>query len=95
MQKIEETLSRIVDSNADPKALDVKSVVDEQSRLPIISVGTRYLMTVTTLDAQLQAQEPEQRATELTHVIKDALTTARQERQPQSLIKQGSLAGQP
>lgn len=92
--KIEETLNRIADSNAEPKTLEVKSAVDEQSRLPIISVGPRYLMTVTTLDAQLQAQDPEQRATELTQTIKDALAIAIQERQPQSLIKQGSLTGQ-
>lgn len=94
VEKIEETLNRIAASNTEPKTLDVKSVVDEQSRLPVISVGTRYLMTVTTLDAQLQGQDPEQRATELTQITKDALVTARQERQPQYLLKQGSLAGQ-
>ncbi|MBW4579430.1 MAG: mechanosensitive ion channel family protein [Tildeniella nuda ZEHNDER 1965/U140] len=94
VEKIEETLNRIAASNTEPKTLDVKSIVDEQSRLPVISVGARYLMTVTTLDAQLQGQDPEQRATELTQITKDALVTARQERQPQYLLKQGSLAGQ-
>ena len=91
---IEDTLKQVAESNVDPKTLDVKSVVDQTSRLPIVSIGDRYLMTVTTLDAQLQGQEPEQRANELTQTIKEALITARQERQPQSLIKQGSLAGQ-
>jgi len=94
VKKVEETLNRVADSNADPKTLDVKAVVDESSRLPVLSIGDRYLMTVTTLDAQLQGQNPEQRATELTQTIKEALATARQERQPQALIKQGSLAGQ-
>ena len=94
VEKIEETLNRIAASNAEPKTLDVKSAIDEQSRLPVISVGSQYLMTVTTLDAQLQGQEPEQRATELVQVTKGALATARQERQPQYLLKQGSLAGQ-
>ena len=94
VESIEETLNRIAASNTDPKTLDVKSVVDEQSRLPVISAGSRYLMTVTTLDAQLQGQDLEQRATELTQKIKDALIKARQERQPQYLLKQGSLAGQ-
>jgi moderate conductance mechanosensitive channel len=94
VEKIEETLNRIAASNADLKTLEVKSVVDEQSRLPVISVGSQYLMTVTTLDAQLQGQEPDQRATELVQITKNALVTARQERQPQYLLKQGSLAGQ-
>ena len=94
VESIEKTLNRIAASNIDPKTVDVKSVVDEQSRQPVISVGSQYLMTVTALDAQLQGQQPEQRATELTQTIKDALITARQERQPQFLLKQGSLAGQ-
>ena len=94
VKNIEETLNRVAENTAEPKTLDVTAEVDEQSRLPIISIGTRYLMTVTTLDAQLQAQDPEQRATELTQIIRDALTIARQERQPQSLMRQGSVAGQ-
>ncbi|MBD2035723.1 mechanosensitive ion channel family protein [Leptolyngbya sp. FACHB-321] len=94
VKNIEETLNRIAKNTAEPKTLDVKAAVDEQSRLPVISIGTRYLMTVTTLDAQLQAQDPEQRATELIQIIRDALTVARQERQPQSLMRQGSVAGQ-
>ena len=94
VKNIEETLNRVAENTAEPKTLDVKAVVDEQSRLPIISIGTRYLMTVTTLDAQLQAQDPEQRATELTQIIRDALAIARQERQPQSLMRQGSVVGQ-
>lgn len=94
VKKIEETLQQVADRHADPKTLDVKAAVDQSSRLPIISIGDRYLMTVTTLDAQLQGQDPEQRATELVQTIKGALAIARQERQPQSLMKQGSLAGQ-
>ena len=94
VKNIEETLNRVAENTAEPKMLDVKAEVDEQSRLPIISIGTRYLMTVTTLDAQLQAQDPQQRATELTQIIRDALAIARQERQPQSLMRQGAVAGQ-
>ncbi|MBW4473504.1 MAG: mechanosensitive ion channel family protein [Stenomitos rutilans HA7619-LM2] len=94
VQNIEKGLNQVADNPNDPKTLDVKAVVDESSRQPVISIGDRYLMTVTSLDAQLQGQDPEQRATELTQTIKEALTTARQERQPQALFKQGSLAGQ-
>ncbi|XGV94609.1 MAG: mechanosensitive ion channel family protein [Leptolyngbya sp. BL-A-14] len=94
VKKIEATLNQVAESNTDPKTITVTSAVDESSRLPVISIGDRWLMTVTTLDAQLQGQDPEQRATELTQTIKDALVIARQERQPQALIKQGSLAGQ-
>ncbi len=92
--KIQDTLNQIISSNADPKTLVVKSTFDEQSRQPVISIGDRYLMTVTTLDAQLQGQDPEQRATDLVPIITDALAEARKERQPQYLMKQGSMAGQ-
>jgi small conductance mechanosensitive channel len=94
VETIQKTLDRIANSQLDINKLEVTSRVDAQSGLPVISVGDRYLMTVTTLDAQLQGQEPQQRADALTPVIKEALLTARQERQPDALIKQAILAVQ-
>jgi len=89
---IEDTLNRIVDSNFDPKELQVTTEVDSNSNLPVIYVNDQYLMTVTTLDAQLQVQQPERWAEQLTRIIKQALIRARQERQPDFLMRQTAIA---
>lgn len=98
IQGIEQTLHRIANSNFDPQTLTVTSEMDASSRLPIISVNDQYLMTVTTLDAQLQVQQPERWAERLTIIIKDALLRAHRERQPEylsrhALISLGILLG--
>lgn len=94
IEKIETTLHRIANSSFNPKTLQVRLDIDPKSSLPVISVNDSYLMTVTTLDAQLQGQDPERRATELTQTLKEALLSARQERQPDALARQTLLAGQ-
>lgn len=91
---IEATLNQIADSKFNPKQLSVTATIDAQSGLPIISVNDSYLMTVTTLDAQLQGQNPTQHADELVPIIREALLTARQERQPAVLTRQGVLAAE-
>ncbi|MGV0029104.1 mechanosensitive ion channel family protein [Phormidesmis priestleyi] len=87
IQGIETTLHRIVERGFDDK-LQVKSEIDAQSNLPVISVNNQYLMTVTTLDAQLQSVEPAVYADELTRVLREELFRARRERQPEFLIRQ-------
>ena len=89
---IETTLNALADGQFDPKALRVKSEVDPKSGLPVITANDRYLMTVTTLDAQLQGQDPERRADEFVRTIEPALLTARRERQPEFLQQQSRMA---
>lgn len=89
---IEATLERIANSNVDPQEIAVTAVTDASSNLPVISINDQYLMTVTTLDAQLQVQEPERWAERLTDIIEDALVRARQERQPEFLTRQSLIA---
>ncbi|HEY9639046.1 MAG TPA: mechanosensitive ion channel family protein [Coleofasciculaceae cyanobacterium] len=89
---IEETLERIANSNFDPEKLAVTSAIDQSSNLPVISINGQYLMTVTTLDAQLQVQDLDRWADQLTVIIKKALIQAHQERQPQSLTHQALIA---
>nr|WP_242025428.1 mechanosensitive ion channel family protein [Leptolyngbya sp. FACHB-36] len=91
---VETTLNRVANSAVNPNDLQVTVAVDSQSNQPVISIGDRYLMTVTALDAQLQGQDPERRANELVPIIRDALITARKERQPEYLTRQAILAGQ-
>ncbi len=92
-QTIEQQLSRIANSRLESKSLKVLSTLDQNSGLPVISVNNQYLMTVTGLDAQLQSNNTQRWATELTAIVRHALARAYQERQSQFLIRQGVIAG--
>jgi len=91
-QDIETILQRTVHSKLDPATLKVTSATDQQSGLPVIYVNDQWLMTVTTLDAQLQGHDPERWANRLTDIIRNALIRAQQERQPQFLLRQALIA---
>ncbi|MGI0489041.1 mechanosensitive ion channel family protein [Pantanalinema rosaneae CENA516] len=92
LQSIEATLNRIVQADFEPENLDVRYSIDSDSRLPVISVNDQYLMTVTTLDAQIHGSDPERLANQLTVTIQNALLRARQERQPEFLTERGLIA---
>jgi small conductance mechanosensitive channel len=92
IEGIEATLNRIAKRNLDEADLKVSSTIDSSSNLPVISVNGQYLMTVTTLDAQLQGQEPSAYAEELTQIIRSALLRSRQERQSEFLGRQVLVA---
>ncbi|HEY9807439.1 MAG TPA: mechanosensitive ion channel family protein, partial [Candidatus Obscuribacterales bacterium] len=89
---IETILQRVAASNFDPNKLQVISAIDEQSGLPVVYVNDQWLMTVTTLDAQLQGYAPDRWADRLTDIIRNALIRAQQERQPQFLLRQALIA---
>ena len=91
VQGIEDELNRIANSNFDPASLQVTANIDEQSGQPVIAIGDRYLMTVTTMDAQLQGRDPQGWANQIAIILREALTRARQERQPQFLINRGLI----
>ena len=84
---IEAALKRLATQQSST-APEVTSTIDNNSNLPIISVDRQYLMTVTTLDAQLRGQEPAAYAEELARTIRAALITARRERQPDFIAQQ-------
>jgi small conductance mechanosensitive channel len=69
----------------------VQVTIDQQSQLPVIAIGDRYLMTVTTIDAQLQGRDPEGWANQVAQILREALIRAKQERQPQFLINRGII----
>ncbi len=87
---IEEELNRVANSNFEPNTLQVTTSLDEKSDQPIINIDNRYLMTVTTLDAQIQGGDPIRWANSLTRIISNALIRAHQERQP-SFLRDRSL----
>jgi small-conductance mechanosensitive channel len=90
-QSIEATLQRFANQRnaSNPQ---VNSTLDANSNLPIISINQQYLMTVTTLDAQLQGQQPTPYAEELTRIISAALIEAKRERQPDVITQQTGKA---
>lgn len=92
VKTIENILNEIASSDFDPDALQVQTTIDQNSGLPVISVNDRYLMTVTTLDAQIQGSEPKRQANEFAKIIKNALLRAKQERESEFLIRQGAIA---
>lgn len=92
VQSIEDELNRIVNGNFEPENLSVQVTIDQQSQLPVIAIGDRYLMTVTTIDAQIQGRDPDGWANQVAQILREALIRAKQERQPQFLINRGILA---
>jgi small conductance mechanosensitive channel len=93
VEGIETILKRVVQNPVEPNKLSVTAKIDSTTKLPIISINGQYLMTVTTLDAQIQGRDPSRHADELTRIIKAALIRAQQERQPKVLLRQTALAG--
>lgn len=91
-QDIEALLQRVANNKLDPQTLQVTSSIDPQSGLPVIYINDQWLMTVTTLDAQLQGRNPEPWASRLTQIIRDGLIRAWQERQTQFLLRQALIA---
>ncbi|MEP0981533.1 mechanosensitive ion channel family protein [Leptolyngbya sp. AS-A5] len=91
VQGIEATLQRLANQTS-AAAPQVTATIDTSSNLPIITVNRQYLMTVTTLDAQLQGQELTTYAESLTQIIRDGLIQAQRERQPEFIAQQAGKA---
>lgn len=95
---IQTRLEDIVASDFDPATLQTIYKIANQQ--PVISVNTETsegqrsteLMTVTTLDAQLNGTIPITWAGELTQIVETALIRAKQERQPSVLQRHGAIA---
>lgn len=92
VRTIENTLHRIVESTPDTQEMVVSTSTDANTGLPVITINGQYLMTVTTLDAQLQGSDLENAAELLVGTLETALLRARQERQPQFLVQQSMIA---
>jgi moderate conductance mechanosensitive channel len=90
---IESTLHQWANRDLNLAQLQVESTLDVKSGLPIITLNDQYLMTVTTLDAQLQSTDPERWSKTLTQILEKALRQARRERQSDFLIQQTWTAG--
>ncbi len=97
---IENRLRQIVEQGFDPDSLSVETTTDSNSRQPVIFVqydrdGTTNrdeLMTITTLDAEINGTNAQDRAEEISRIIEAALLRADNERQPGFLQQQALWA---
>lgn len=100
VQIIESRLRQIVDQGFDEDSLRVTAETDSNSRQPVIYANftrdgreqTTEILTVTSLDADINGSDLEDWAEEISRSIEKALRTAHQERQPQFLQQQGLWA---
>ncbi len=81
-------LSKYLQQDQDSLDLQVK----QTSGLTALSVNNIYLMSVTEFDTKLHGVAPDTLANDISQSVREALVTAKQERQPQSLLVQGSVA---
>lgn len=91
-RSIEQTLRQLAQSGLDPETLRVEVVLDSQTNQPVIRVNGRHLMTITSLDAQLQGSQPMDWAEQVAGIVEEALRTWQRERQPQFLRRQALIA---
>ncbi len=92
VRSIEQTLRQLAVAGFDPETLQVEVTLDSQTNQPVIRVNGRHLMTITSLDAQLQGSQPLDWAEQVAGIVEQALRTSQQERQPPFLRRQGMIA---
>ncbi|NJL97848.1 MAG: mechanosensitive ion channel family protein [Synechococcaceae cyanobacterium SM2_3_2] len=89
---IEDRLLQLAQSDFRPHSLRVESQMDPDTNQPVITVNGQYLLTITSLDAQLQGLDPEIWAEQVSEIIREALLLFRQERQPEFLWRRGGIS---
>ena len=91
-EEIQDNLSSIFRAYLQEES-EIKVEIEEENRLPVIYVNGERLLTVTEQDAQILGRaEPMLAALTLKRRITRGLELARQERQPDSLLRQGGIA---
>ncbi|MEN9225539.1 MAG: mechanosensitive ion channel [Thermostichus sp. HHBFW_bins_43] len=92
VRSIEQTLRRLVAMPLDLDTLEVSVTIDAQTNQPVVEVNGQHLLTVTSLDAQLQGTQAIDWAEQVARIVEQALRTSQQERQPQFLRRQAVIA---
>ncbi len=93
LQPIERNLTEISQDYFQDRNAKLEIKVNDSGSSPTISINGLYLMTVTSDDANLRQASPSDAANLIAQSLADELKEARQERQPQYLIRQGAIAG--
>ncbi|MUL35871.1 mechanosensitive ion channel family protein [Gloeocapsopsis dulcis] len=95
VDEIEQRLQTISQDyfQSDSDELQVVAKPAEENKLPVIYVNEQPLLTVTDLDAQVQQEDdPFSLAKRLAQSLEQNLRRAKQERQPETLQRQGAIA---
>ncbi|PIG95375.1 mechanosensitive ion channel family protein [Gloeocapsopsis sp. IPPAS B-1203] len=88
-QRLQVISQNYFQSDSDELQVDIRT----ENNLPVIYVNGQLLSTVTDLDAQVQQEEdPFSLAERLAQSLEQNLTRAKQERQPETLQRQGAIA---
>ncbi len=89
---IQQRLQNISQNYLRSNSTELQVQVREENNLPVIYVNGEYLFTVTDRDAKLQAEEPSMLADKLKLSLEQDLVRAKQERQPEFLVRSGAIA---
>jgi small-conductance mechanosensitive channel len=92
LENIQENINQISQEyfrNPDAK-LDVQ--VKTENGLPVIYVNNRQLMTITDQDARLRQVDAWTLANQISQSLREQLEQAKQEREPEFLVRQGAIA---
>jgi moderate conductance mechanosensitive channel len=87
-RNLNNVLSNYLQQNNDSLDLQIK----QTSGLTALYANNIYLMSVTEFDTKLQSVTSDTLANDISQSVRQALVTAKQERQPQSLLVQGGTA---
>ena len=92
VQKIENNLHQISNAYVQSNSNEVQVNVINVNGSPTIEINGQYLLSVTKLDAQLRGINTFTWAKQLSRILRQALVRAKQERQPQFLKRQATIA---
>jgi len=88
---IQDNLDAVQNSYLAPNSVDLQVTVETTNNLPVLYVNDEYLLTITSLDADLRAIESSALADELKSTVEIALLKSRNERQSEYLKQQGQI----
>jgi moderate conductance mechanosensitive channel len=92
IQDIQRNLNNVLSKYLQQSNESLDLQVKQTNGLTALSINDIYLMSVTEFDTKLHSVAPDTLANDIGQSVRQALITARQERQPQSLLVQGGLA---
>jgi len=92
LQNIQRNLNQISQNYFQSPAQKLNVEVRPVNERPVIQVNGEYLMTVTAEDARLRQEDQKISADQIADLLRQELSTAKQERQTQYLITQGKIA---
>ncbi|WP_299403952.1 mechanosensitive ion channel family protein [Acaryochloris sp. IP29b_bin.148] len=92
IQTVQESLSIIKRNYLNTQSVDPTVEIRTLNNLPVISVGSQHLLTITALDAELRGVEVATLGDQLKTTLVMALKRSRIERQPQYLQQQGLIS---